>query len=152
MWEINNSLQILTFIRAVVFGIIICIVYDIIRSFKTVFKFSDFSIVVSDILFCVCLTPFIFCFLLATTNGELRGYVAVGILTGFFAIRLTVSKFLNKILCFILSKITFVFCALNRLILQFWRLIQGVFMKNSKKPLILCKKMIKSFKKLLKKR
>ena len=92
MWEISNHLQLLGFLRAAALGGIFCFVYDILRGYRRSSECSDFAVFLQDIIYFFVIAPITFCFLLATTNGELRLYIFFGILVGFVLIRLTISK------------------------------------------------------------
>lgn len=146
MWEINNSLQVISFIRSVVFGFIICVLYDITRNITVSFKFSNLSVFIFDVLFFIFLLPFIFCFLLSTTNGELRGYIFIGILSGFFICRISFSRIFNPILRKILSLLSLFFVFLNHKISAFCELNLSLLIKISKKARFLCKKCLKQLK------
>lgn len=152
MWEINNSLQTLTFLRSFIFGMIIKFVYDILRSVSVSFKFSKVSVLVCDVIFMISLIPIVFCFLLVTTNGFIRAYVITGIIIGIVIFSLTLTRIfkpiLNKILSYIYKAFTFV-CRKNE---AFLNLTFDYFNRISKKARFLCEKMQKYLKKLLKKR
>lgn len=98
MWEIDNFSQLISFFRALLLGGIFCFLYDIIRALSNVCTFSKLVIFILDFLYFVLISPVIFCFLLSTTNGELRGFIFLGILLGFFVFKILVSRFLLKVL------------------------------------------------------
>lgn len=151
MWEINNHLQILTFLRAVIFGLIIIFLYDIFRAFCVNFTFNIKVIFIMDLLFCLFLFPFIFCFIISTTNGEIRGYVFFGIIIGIFIWRFTISKFniifWRKFFGLIFKIFTAINCKLNSI---FYKLI-SFFSKKLKNIALILKKSRNSLKKVLKK-
>ena len=98
MWEINNSLQILSFSRSLVLGILLCVLYDFIKSLRLTVNFSAIAIFLQDIAYS-CIAAFVtFLFLLSVTNGEMRGYVISGILAGFIISRFTLSRLFCKFL------------------------------------------------------
>ncbi len=140
MWEISNNSQIINLLYSSVFGILICLIYDILRSLRCVVKFRKFLVFLQDIFFFVLLAITIFCFLLVTTNGEPRSYINLGITFGFFICRLTFSRVFFIALRFIFTKI-----------FRFFYIIKVKFFKISKKLLYLYKKSSFLFKKLLKK-
>lgn len=105
MWEISSTSQILTFLYSIVLGFSIGIIFDLPRSFRPFVKHKSAYLFISDLSFWI-LTAFItFCFYLVFTNGELRGFVVIGMLFGFITERLTLSlilvRFFKKTLNFL---------------------------------------------------
>ncbi|MBR4973605.1 MAG: spore cortex biosynthesis protein YabQ [Clostridia bacterium] len=129
MWEISNSSQLNSLLYSIAFGAIICIFYDILRATRFVFKFKNITIFLQDLFFFIFLAISIFSFLLVTTNGQLRGYIILGVVIGFSVCRLTISIAIVLVLKFFFIKI-----------LRFFDLLKIVFIKILKKPLIFCKK------------
>ena len=139
MWEISNSSQLNSLLYSIAFGAIICIFYDILRATRFVFKFKNITIFLQDLFFFIFLAISIFSFLLVTTNGQLRGYIILGVVIGFSVCRLTISIAIVLVLKFFFIKI-----------LRFFDIIKIIFIKISKKPLFFCQKTYFLFKKLLK--
>jgi spore cortex biosynthesis protein YabQ len=151
MWEINNNLQILGFLRSVALGGIFCVLYDILRSLRKTFRCSDFSVFWQDIFYFTLCAPVTFCFLLAITNGELRAYVFFAIMLGFVVIRLTLSFLILRILnvCFLVLKKVYLFvCRLFEIIIMQLNKVFTVLVHFFEK---IFKKVINSYKKVLKK-
>ena len=98
MWEISNSAQISAFLYSVLLGMCFCLFYDLLRAFRFAVKSTDFSVFMYDIFYFSVISVITFIFLLAVTNGELRGFVFLGILLGFLLFYFTVSRFLLKYL------------------------------------------------------
>lgn len=94
MWEINNTLQILNFLRAVLLGAGYCFLYQFLRVFRRLRKHSDIAVFFEDISFCMALVFPTFCFLLSTTNGELRGYIFLGLFCGFAGLHYCLSQYI----------------------------------------------------------
>lgn len=109
MWEINNSLQLLSFARALILGIIICLIYDILRACRKIYNYSTVSIFLQDIIFSVIMAFSVFLFLLSVTNGEMRGFVLIGLALGFIFSRLSVSRLWFRFLKWLLSIIKYAF-------------------------------------------
>lgn len=151
MWEISNSLQLLSLFRSIIFGFIIFLIYDILRSITISFKFSDINIFITDVLYCVLLMPFVFCFLIVTTNGELRGYIFIGLIIGLLFWKYTLSRLyfplLVKLNVIIYKGSTWIY----RGIFSIFSSLYLYFCKFFKNCLNLFKKMLIYFKKLLKK-
>ena len=143
MWEINNSLQILSFLRSLILGVLLCVLYDFIKSARLMVDFSDITIFLQDIIYS-CISAFVtFIFLLSVTNGEMRGYVILGILVGFIISRFTLSRLLCKFLKFIFGGVKRFFEVISR-----W--FYGEFDLLTEKIIKICKKTLKTVKKLLK--
>lgn len=144
MWEISNSLQILSFARSLVLGILICLIYDILRAKRHAVKSTVVAIFFEDIIFSV-LTAFItFLFLLSITNGEMRGFVFFGMAIGFLISRISISFIWFKILNYIFINIS------NGYVWLFKRIYSG-FDYVSENIAYLFKKSKKRVKKVLKK-
>lgn len=94
MWEINNSFQIISFGYSMILGMIFGIFYDIFKSLRSVKKHKNFVIFIEDILFFFVVSIITLLFLIATTNGEVRGYILFGILAGFIIYILLFSKYI----------------------------------------------------------
>ena len=84
MWEISLSLQIEAFLWSLFFGAVFCIAFDLLCLIDTELSFGKITVAVLDILFFALLGFFDFCFFLVFCNGEIRGYVFVGEIIGFF--------------------------------------------------------------------
>lgn len=106
MWEINNTAQITAFLYSILLGMIFCLFYDLLRAFRFAVKLTDLSVFLYDVFYFSVISVITFIFLLAVTNGELRGFVFLGILLGFLLFYFTVSRVLLKYL-----KSVFVFLA-----------------------------------------
>ena len=143
MWEINNSLQLLSFLRAVVLGVLLCVLYDFIKSARLTVNFSDIAIFLQDIIYSLVASFITFIFLLSVTNGEMRGYVILGILVGFILSRITLSRLLCKFIKLIFGGVKRIFGAVSKGFYTKFDLLTGK-MNN------ICKKTLKTVKKLLK--
>ena len=98
MWEIDIKDQILTFLYSILLGFILCILYDVFRSLRKALPHGRVAVFFEDILFFSISAVITFLFLLARTGGGLRGYVFVGVLAGFVAFRLTLSRLIYYLL------------------------------------------------------
>ncbi|MDO4607750.1 MAG: spore cortex biosynthesis protein YabQ [Clostridia bacterium] len=146
MWEINLSNQIISFFLSICLGAILCGCYDFIRAIRKIGFNSFFTVLLVDILFSVVSAFATFIFLIARTNGEIRGFVLFGELLGFFVFRFTFSNFLFKIFLFLLKKINNLLNKLNDIIIQSY----VFFEKLSKKFLLYFFAILKRVKKGLK--
>lgn len=143
MWEIDIKLQLLGFLRAVALGAVFCVFYDFFRALRKHTSSSTFEVLLEDILYFAVCAPVIFCFLLATTNGEIRFFVFLGIILGFITVRLTISKAIVKALAFLIELIIKfyslirkgfeVFCKfISRIYASFLKLYNKIFEKAQK--------------------
>ena len=95
--------QLSTLLYFILTGVIIGILFDIFRILRKSFKTSDIITYIHDFLFCI-LTGVILLFSIFTfNNGELRGYIFIGIIFGIIIYLLLFSKYFIKILVSIIS-------------------------------------------------
>lgn len=143
MWEISNTNQLINFGWSVVLGMIFCTLYDVLRALRKVISFSAISIFFQDIFFSLALAFTIFTYLLSVTNGELRGFIFVGIVVGFVLARVTFSIIFVRFLKWIIGLIYGLFSVVfSWFYATFDRLIENM--------LKFCQKRAKDLKKLLK--
>ncbi len=145
MWEINNASQIITFFYSLVLGIFFSIFYDVLRAFRIIKQHSKLLVFIEDILYFSFNSIITFIFLIATTNGEVRAYVIIGLILGFILFFITLSKYFLKIICWIFSIIKIFFMYINSKFYYFSESILNFF-KNTLKCL---KKVLKSIGELL---
>ena len=125
MWEIDNISQLLGFLYSAVLGGIYCIVYDCLRALRKEIKFSTAAVFVSDILYSLFCAVTCFCFLLAVTGGQPRGFVFAGAAVGFLATRLTVSRILFFAFSKVLRGMRFVFKWISVIFSRFFTVISA---------------------------
>ena len=89
----SSGAQIRIFLSAVGFGFFLGAVYDGFRILRLLFQKTDRAYRVSDLLFCVTAGFLVFLFVLTTLNGQIRGYVLLGILFGFLLYAYTFGSF-----------------------------------------------------------
>ncbi len=93
MWEIDIKFQLLTFLFACVLGAIYSAFYDLFRALRLVKNPKPFTIFLEDLFYFITLAFITFFYLLAFTNGEVRFYVIIGIVLGFIAFYILLSKY-----------------------------------------------------------
>lgn len=147
MWEISLSDQLLTFLCGIFFGIIICVYYDIIRAVLLTRKSGRVAVFLGDIFFWITSAFAVFLFLLARTNGELRGYAFVSIGIGFLFFKFTLSKILMLVLTFLLAQYYKLLKLIGAFFLKILELLTSLLKRMGK----LFKKSLDWVKKLLKK-
>lgn len=106
MWEIDIKFQLLTFLFACILGAIYSAFYDVFRALRLVKNQKPFTIFLEDLFYFLTLAFVTFFYLLAFTNGEVRFYVIIGIVLGFIAFYILLSKY-NLLLLNCLLKIIF---------------------------------------------
>ena len=117
--------------------------YDALRGLRKVISFSTVSIFFQDIFFSLIVTFATFTYLLSVTNGELRGFVFVGITLGFFISRVSLSLVLVPFL-------KWIFRLVYGLVLVVSNWIYTTFDHLTENILKICQKSVKNLKKLLK--
>ena len=101
MWEINLTEQSTTFLLSILLGAIFCFVFDITRGIRLFGLNSKLAVFLTDIFYFLCISFINFCFFLTRESGQVRGYVFIGEIIGFFIFRLTFSKFIMILLALI---------------------------------------------------
>ncbi len=146
MWEISNNNQITTFVLSLLLGCIFCLSYDILRALRKVCLNSFIAVNICDILYWIIYAFVTFIFLIARTNGEIRGFVLFGELIGFVLFRVSISKYIVGILGWAFIK----FASLKQKIDSFFYLRFDNFEKGILKAIKYIPKICKSVKKFLK--
>lgn len=149
MWEISNYNQIISFLLSLGLGAVFCVIYDVVRAVRRVGFNSSFAITVGDILLWVFYAFVTFIFLIARTDGEIRGYVLLGELLGFMTLRISVSVWIYKTLSFIFIKISLGFQKIFKCIKTFCIKIEKIILKIRTSFLKKCKKTLENTRKLL---
>ena len=133
MWEIDNLSQLLAFLYSAALGGIYCIVYDFLRVLRKEIKFGTAAVFVSDILYSLICAVTCFCYLLAVTGGQPRGYVFAGAAVGFLVTRLTASPIAALVFCKALRAVCFVFKWISALLSRFFTRITAQTERLGKK-------------------
>lgn len=95
--------QITAFLYSLLLGAALCLIYDVIRATRKAGADSFFAVFAGDILFWAISAVLVFIFLVAVTNGEIRGYVLFSAAVGFLIYRFTVGRPVFFALCFVFS-------------------------------------------------
>lgn len=117
MWEISNSLQLLSMLRAMGMGVLLCAFYDILRAMRKVSYFKSITVFFQDTVFSLVSAFAVFIFLLSVTNGELRAYILFGMVLGFILCRFSFSYIWFWVLKFLFSKVSYIY---KLIILKFY--------------------------------
>ncbi len=94
MWEINLSDQATTFLLSIFLGVCFCLLFDFTRGMRVFGINSKVAVFFTDVIYFLLVSFINFCFFLTRESGQIRGYVFVGEIIGFFAFRLIFSKFI----------------------------------------------------------
>lgn len=86
--------QLYTFLLFILTGIVIGIVFDIFRIFRRSFKTNDIITYIQDILFWFVTGCILLFSIFTFNNGELRGYIFIGIILGLVLHLIVLSKYL----------------------------------------------------------
>ncbi len=140
----------LSFFYAMALGGAFCIFYDILRALRKTVEHKDVWVFLGDVLFWVLAANISFLFMLAQTNGEIRGFVLLAELLGFALIRLIASKYFLWFFSFVLSKIALALRTVNRLIYAFCTFFETFLSKVFEFFKKILKSLLKGVKKLLK--
>jgi hypothetical protein len=148
MWEIDLKSQIFSFLLSVIFGGAACLFYDVFCVLKPkTKKITDFFI---DLIYFIILSFANFCLLLIASNGEIRLYLILGELLGFFVCKKTISRvfcFLIMVLKKMLKKIVSgLKSVLIRPVCDFFAKTSIICLKTSKKTSKFIKKGLKKHK------
>lgn len=114
MWEISNSLQLLSFARSLGLGAFLCLAYDILRAVRRARESDTLTVFLQDIVFSLFSSFVTFNFLLSVTGGDVRAFVLFGLALGFALTRLTVSLVFFRVLKFLILRISALFSYICR--------------------------------------
>lgn len=135
MWEINSNFQVLSFLYSLCLGGIFSLIYDVFKAIRLALRFSTILTFIADILYFLIICFMSFCFFLATTGGEIRAYILIGFIIGFFTIRFILSdiivKILSKLIKWILKILSVSDTAINGLIDKIYAIFSSIFKKLS---------------------
>ena len=133
MWEISLADQIISAIQSLPLGIALAILFFTFESFNIASKATKIRIFVSDIVFFIIAAFITFCFLLISSNGEIRGYILVGEGIGFLLFKAFFSKYYIKLLVAIITFIKGIFEGLVSAADRFFEKIAEWLRKSFKK-------------------
>lgn len=142
MWEISLTQQALSILYALLIGAVWAFYSDLFRAFRCVTAHSGILTFIEDLFSFLLFTFITFMLLMARCNGEVRGYMLVGEGLGFLIFRVTVSRFVMKILTFLFGTIADVLRKSGAQIERFG----GFLEENTGKLWLKIKKIFKKFK------
>ena len=77
---------------AIVTGVVLCLLYDLMRIFRIAFKSGKITVFFEDVIWFSVTAVVTYLVCLAKCNGEVRGYILIGEGVGFLLCRFTVSR------------------------------------------------------------
>ncbi len=143
MWEIDFSKQIISFFYSIVLGGIFGLLYDLFRAPVRNKEASVVAIFIVDVVYFAFIGVINFCFLLAVSNGNVRGYLLFGALIGFFAYKKTLSSLIALLCSLVVKPVKMAFYGINKVFSAFSNLAWKVFLSISKKISKIIKKILK---------
>lgn len=149
MWEINSKFQLFTFLGAIVLGVCYSLFYDFFRAWRKVNISSYIIVFLQDIFYFIICAFITFVYLLSVTNGEIRAYIIIGIILGFIATNLTISRYYLKLWVWVITifkKAIFIISKYFYLVLE---KIDVILVKITKNTLFFIKKGLKKLRRLL---
>ena len=118
MWELDYSGQVYTLLLSLFTGAVFCLVFDFYTAVRLRLKFKKLTVFIFDILIFIAFGIFDFCFFLARTGGEIRGYVFTGQIIGFIICKQSLSKIFDIIIILMFSIIKRLLKLLKKFILS----------------------------------
>lgn len=102
---ITISEQISTFAFSVLYGIIVSFVFDLFRIKRIVFGTGKISIIIEDFIYWIICGVLLLVMTHIYCNGEIRGYLFIGIILGIIIYILLFSIIIINALSYLLNKI-----------------------------------------------
>ncbi len=100
---LDVSNQAMNFVYAVLFGVGLGLIYEVLRILRIAFNFKNIAIFIQDVLYFLVCSPLLFVFMLNTTDGKVRIYIFVGAFLGFLLYYFTLGMLIRKISIFIIN-------------------------------------------------
>lgn len=139
--------QAFLFVIFILNGFLIGILFDIFRILRKSFKTKDFITYVEDILFWLLAGAIVLFSIFKFNNGELRGFIFIGILIGTLIYMLLFSKIFIKINLYIINFIKKVFYFIIIIPIKFiYKIIDRIIFKPISFIIINIRKIVSNFK------
>lgn len=135
------------FIIFILNGFLIGVLFDIFRILRKSFKTKDFLTSIEDILFWIISGGIILYTIFKFNNGELRGFIFIGLILGSLLYMLLFSKIFIKVNLYIINLLKKIFHYLIIIPIQFiYKIIKKLFLKPISFVIINFKKNLSNFK------
>lgn len=90
------SMELQFFLVSILWGVIILVIYDVLRIFRRVVKHKWFFVAVEDVLFWIVSAFLIFRMMYQQNNGTIRGFSILGMTLGMIVYNQSLSQFVVK--------------------------------------------------------
>lgn len=132
---LGTGLELQLLCGAILLGIVLGAVYDIIRALRLTLKHSAIIVFAEDAVFTVAFGLCFYTYCTALCRGELRGFVLVGMLIGFGAYLLTLGRLVVKVVTKITENVKKLLTALGKMLKKALVILLGTpyFKKKNKK-------------------
>lgn len=87
------SMELYVFCEAIRMGLILAVVYDMLRIFRRVITRGTILVALEDIVFWIIAAFAVFNMIYENNSGNLRGYILVGLVIGIVLYELSLSKY-----------------------------------------------------------
>ncbi|HHT97688.1 MAG TPA: hypothetical protein GXZ90_07325 [Clostridiales bacterium] len=93
------------FIISIISGVILLLVYDLLRILRRIIKHNDIIVVVEDLLFWIASSLWLFSIMYKENNGIIRAFSILGMLIGSIAYNYFISDLFVGSISFVINKI-----------------------------------------------
>ena len=87
------------------FGVVLGLFYDLLRAFRVQYRLKRLGTGLLDGLFCLTALLGFLLMMLRHTDGRLRGYLVIGLSTGFLLYRRTLSRWVLHLILWLLKQV-----------------------------------------------
>ncbi len=101
--------QLYIFAVSIICGAIVALVYDILRAKRRNFRTGAIMIHIEDFLFWIIASIILFAVAYMVNDGDLRGFIFLGFITGIVLYKTLFSKFILKALSFLMKALKYPF-------------------------------------------
>lgn len=133
---INNLNQLSSFFVFICVGFLICILFDVFRVFRRVFKTPDIVTYVEDIVFWIISGSITLLSIFIFNNGELRLYIFIGIIIGTILYILFISKYFIKIGVVVINTVKNFFICIIQILAKPYNIVQKIIKLLLIKPIV----------------
>lgn len=133
-----------------VMGMILLLVYDLIRIFRRLVSHSTVWVGIEDLLFWIISAVALFAMLYQENSGYIRGFAIGGVIIGMLLYNMLLSKLVIKVSVFILKKVLFLVSRPLAWVARILRKPVGGVGKTGKKVIRFIKKQLKKLWKTVK--
>lgn len=137
-------------IYAMIMGVFITFLYDIIRIFRRVVPHGSFLTALEDIVFWIYSASEVFLLMYHESDGTLRWFAVLGAMAGMFCYKKLISGPFVKYVSFLLNKIVLLAKKIIDILLKPFRVVGGKVAHKGRKEGRLFKKKLTFFLKVLK--